>query len=313
MAVAAASLLLASRAAADACVEIDPERDTLSEPDRAAARSLFLQALENNGQAVATSRNGHPCTAVYRVHNVKIGNSVTASVAGPQGVRTVSVRAVEDLPNVYDQMVRSLLSGQAITNSSGALTRDNVTANQAAPRRAQADRLWYARLGYGATRGGDRGGTSIGFGYRHELDRLAIDLSFLNLTFTSNDDSESSSLSGSWIRLLAYWFASPNAGSSLYAGAGVSWGGAAVEDRDGAAYSGSGIQGDLSLGFEMLRASTIRLFLQADATFPFYKATPDDAWWTGTPATGDRYTPTFVVSLGAGFGRGHAVAVNVIP
>jgi hypothetical protein len=313
---AAAALVLASRAAADACVEIDPERDTLSEQDRAAARSLFLQALESNGQAVATGRNGRPCTAVYRVHNVRIGNSVSATVAGPQGVRTVSVRAVEDLPNVYDQIVRSLLSGDPLSNSSGALTRDNVTANQAAPRRAQADSLWYARLGYGATGGGSRrGGPAIGLGYRHELDRLAIDLSFVNLTFANNDSSSSgdsdSSISGSWLRLVAYYFATPASSSSLYAGAGLSWGGAVVED-EGAFYGGSGIQGELSLGFELLRASTIRLFVQADATFPFYRATSDtDSWGFG--GTGDRYTPSFVVSVGGGFGRGHAVGVHVIP
>lgn len=313
LAIAVSSVLFAVRARADACVEIDPERDTLSEQDRAAARSLFLQALETNGQRVSGGRNSGQCTAVYRIYNVRLGSSVTSTVAGPQGTRTVSVRAVEDLPNVYDQMVRSLLSGEPISNSSGVLTRDNVTANQAAPRRAEADSLWYARLGYGLTTGGNSAaGPSVGFGYRYELDRLGIDLSFVNLTFAQRNQvgSDDASVSGSWVRLLAYYFALPQASSSLYAGAGLSWGGAAVMDG-GITYSGSGMQGELSLGFELLRASTIRLFVQADATFPFYRATPDN--FITTPTGGSRYTPTFVIAFGGGFGRNRLVRVNVLP
>jgi len=317
LAFAAASIMFATRAAADACVEIDAERDTLAEQERAAARSLFLQALETNGQKVSP-RNGQ-CTAVYRVQNVRLGNSVTATVAGPQGTRTVTLRTIEDLPNAYDQMVRSLLSGEAISTSGSALTRDNVTANQAAPRRAEADSLWYARLGYGVTNGGASAaaGPAFGFGYRYELDALGIDLSFFNLAFatTKRDtygDSETN-VSGSWIRLLAYYFAGAQASSSLYAGAGLSWGGAAVTDG-AVVYSGSGIQGEVSLGFEVLRSSTIRLFVQADATLPFWKSTPDvDPYFaTGAPS-GSRYTPTFAIALGGGFGRNTTHRVSIIP
>lgn len=301
----AASLALATRAGADACVEIDPERDTLSEQDRAAARSLLLQALEANGQPAAAG--GAQCTAVYRLRNVRLGNSVTATVAGPQGTRTLTVRDLEDLPGAYDQMVRAMLSGAALSTSGSALTRENVTASQAAPRRAEADSLWYARLGYALTTGGGsaRAGPGFGFGYRYELDTLGIDLSFLNLAMSETDRRDGTgetdtNVSGSWIRLLAYYYPSSTASSSLYAGAGLSWGGAAVQDG-AAEYSGSGLQGEVSVGFELLRASTIRLFLQADATFPFWRATPDDA--PAGMARDSRYTPTFVVSLGGGFGR----------
>lgn len=79
----------------------------------------------------------------------------------------------------------------------------------------------------------------------------------------------------------------------------------------GITYSGSGMQGELSLGFELLRASTIRLFVQADATFPFYRATPDN--FITTPTGGSRYTPTFVIAFGGGFGRNRLVRVNVLP
>ncbi len=320
LAFAAASIMSATRAAADACVEIDAERDTLAEQERAAARSLFLQALETNGQKVSP-RNAQ-CTAVYRLQNVRLGNSVTATVAGPQGTRTVTLRTIEDLPNAYDQMVRSLLSGEAISTSGSALTRDNVTANQAAPRRAEADTLWYARLGYGLTNGGgsSAAGPAFGFGYRYELDALGIDLSFINLALATSkqrdaygSQNDETNVSGSWIRLLAYYFAGGKASSSFYAGAGLSWGGAAVTDG-AVVYSGSGMQGEVSLGFEVLRSSTIRLFVQADGTFPFWKATPDvDPYFaTGAPS-GSRYTPTFVLALGGGFGRNNTARVSIIP
>jgi hypothetical protein len=303
--VAAACAASAARAAADACVEIDPERDTLSDQERAAARSLFLQALEANG--VAASPAGAQCTAVYRLRNVRLGASVTAGVVGPQGTRTLTVRVLEDLPGAYDQIVRSLLSGAALSTSGSALTRENVTSSQAAPRRAAADSLWYARLGYGLTTGGGsaKAGPGFGFGYRYELDTLGIDLSFLNLAMSETDRRDGSgetdtNVSGSWVRLLAYDYPSSTASSSFYAGAGLSWGGASVQDGP-VEYSGSGLQGELSVGYELLRASTIRLFVQADATLPFWRATPDDLP-VGLPRD-SRYTPTFIVSLGGGFGR----------
>ena len=308
LAFTAAGLLLATRAAAaGACVEVDTERDTLSDAERAAARSLLIQALESNGQKV-NGRNGG-CTAVYRVSNVRLGNSVSTSVNGPQGTRSMQLRAVEDLPNAYDQIVKSLVSGQPLSNSGATVSRDNVTANQAAPRRAAADSLWYARLGYGYIANG-AGGPAIGFGYRYELDSLGVDLSFINLTFQNNSDK--TNISGSWIRLAAYYFADPKSDASLYAGGGLAWGGSAVTSG-GNTYSGSGIQGELTVGYEFLRASTIRLFVQADASLPFYNATFNDSFSTTGVTSGSRYTPTVVVSLGGSFGRSNTIAVHVVP
>ncbi len=313
----ALGLLFATRAAASACVEIDGERDTLSEQERSAARSLFLQALETNGQAVSPGRNGAGCTSVYRLYNVRLGNSVSTTVSGPRGTRTAQLRTIEDLPNVYDQMVRSFLSGQPMSTNGLNVTRDNVTANQAAPRRAEADSLWYARLGYGLTLGGaSAAGPAFGGGYRYELDRLGIDLSFFNLAYQHTESTtgqNDASISGSWARILAYYFADPTGNFSLYAGGGLSWGGAAVSSS-GHTYSGSGIQGELSAGYEMLRASSIRLFVQADATLPFYTSTYDNTdYITGITTRGSRYTPTFVIALGGAFGRSNLIRVNVVP
>lgn len=322
VALAAASTLFATRAAAQACVEVDTDRDTLSEQDRSASRSLLLQALEQNGERVARGRNGGSCRTTYTVSTVRLGNSVSTTVSGPQGTRTMSLRAIEDLPNAYDQIVRSLQSGRAISDTSGAMTRDNVTANQAAPRRAEADSLWYARIGGGAVMGGSGNtGPAFGCGYRYELDSVGIDISFFNLTYASHETTDElgyvtsePSLSGSWARLVGYYFLSPKESASLYFGGGLSWGGSSVMDGD-YLYGGSGIQGELSAGFELLRASTLRLFVQVDATLPFYRSDVDADFYfgTGTLPSDTRYTPTVMVSIGGGFTRSNTLRVNLVP
>jgi hypothetical protein len=323
VALAATSTLFATRAAAQACVEVDTDRDTLSDQDRSASRSLLLQALEQNGEKVARGKNGGRCATTYTVSTVRLGNSVSTTVTGPQGTRTMSLRAIEDLPNAYDQIVRSLQSGRGISETSGAMTRENVTANQAAPRRAEADSLWYARLGGGAVLGGSGNtGPAFGCGYRYELDSVGIDLSFFNLTYASHKTTDEfgyttnePSLSGSWARLLGYYFVSPKESASLYFGGGLSWGGSSVLDGD-YLYGGSGIQGELSAGFEVLRASTLRLFVQVDATLPFYKSDVDAAaslYPVGGLPDDTRYTPTVMVSIGGGFTRSNTIKVNLVP
>ena len=139
--------------------------------------------------------------------------------------------------------------------------------------------------------------------------RQALDASFLNLVITKKDSSYNAA-SGTWIRLGANYYFDPFASSSLYAGAGIGWGGGSA-DVDGVNYSNSGIDFGLSAGYEMLRASTIRLFVQADANLPTYaiKGTRFDA--TGTTSTSDSiYAPSFTLSLGLGFGKSKTIAVK---
>jgi hypothetical protein len=69
------------------------------------------------------------------------------------------------------------------------------------------------------------------------------------------------------------------------------------------AYSGSGLQGEVSVGYELLRASTIRIFAQGDATLPFYKVHSTIVTSSGASNTDSSYAPSFVVSLGIGWGR----------
>ena len=300
---AALALFLAARAAPDACVQSDLATDNLEESERAGARAVLAQALASHGVPVAPEGTG--CTAVYRLSNVRLGASVTVLLSGPQGTRTMTVRTIEDLPHAYAQMVRSLLTGAALTSSSGAVDRANVTAAQAAPRRAEADNMGYARLGVAWVYGpGADVGPSLGLGFRHEVDHLGFDVS-LNLAFAYDHHLETGSLSGSWMRLMGLWFFDAIGNDSPYAGLGLSWGGVRVWGARGTAGS-SGIQGEVSLGWELLRASTIRVFVQVDATLPFYRL--------GGMGGEAPWVPTYALSIGGAAGGGGRVErVNVVP
>jgi hypothetical protein len=297
------------RAEAAACAQVDASRDNLTEQERQAAAMLLAQALEHNGQPVVASG----CDQTYYVAHVKLGASVSITLTGPQGYRQATAHSIEELPSWYDQMVRSLLTGVPMNATGASVTRNNVAASQMAPNRVEADSLWYARLGYGMTFGGDlRKGPALGFGYRYELDNLALDLSFLNFMIDSNNDSASSQsvgITASWIRLEGLFFINPMANASAYIGGGLGWGAAATVETTtdmtgyttGSVFSGSGLEGQVTAGFEFLRASTIRMFAQADLTLPFYMAHADVLTATGTRES--RYLPTLTFSLGIGWGK----------
>jgi hypothetical protein len=303
---AALAVLLAARAAsADVCVAVDTTRDTLSEQDRNATRILLGQALRQQGIAVSDQN----CMGTYVVYHVRLGNSITVFLQGPQGYREASARVIEEIPAVYSQMIRSMVTGQPMSTANNTIDRTNVTAAQQAPNRAQADSLWYLRLGYGGVWGSNvSGGPGFGLGYRYELDSLAVDLSF-NLIVADDDDPNTpdAGVTGSWAKLMAHYFLDPMSNGSLYMGAGASWGATATINQM-QTLSGSGLQGELAIGYEFLRASTIRMFAEFDATLPFYTVTPS----LGT--TGNReWVPSFLASVGIGFGRGGLIRVHSVP
>jgi hypothetical protein len=317
----------ATAAVAAVCVDVDTSRDTLSESDRNATRFLLAQALQREGIQVGQQ----DCAATYTVYHVKLGNSITVFLQGPQGhplstvpapigYRQATARALEDVPPIYSQMVRSLVSGQAMSAANDTVDRTNATAVEQAPNRVEADSLWYARLGYGGVLGPQFGhGPAFGFGYRYELDALGVDLSFFNFMVANNsggnvNGSGSSGITGSWIKLMALYFLNPTANRSSYLGGGVGWGATAAESTTSTAtpatnattyssYSGTGLQGELSAGYELLRASTIRMFVQADATLPLYQIHSTTFDGTATYRTVSSYAPSFALTFGIGWGR----------
>jgi hypothetical protein len=316
---AVAASFAARTAAAAVCVQIDQQHDTLSEPDRNAALTMLAQTLRQQGLEVAEQN----CMGVYLVYHVKFGDSINVFMTGPQGYRQASARTLDEVPALYSQMVRSLIANQPMNTVNGTVDRTNATSAQQAPNRVEADSLWYARLGYaGIANPGTNTGPAIGLGYRYELDSLAIDLSFINLMFSSSSNnsstggSSSAGITGSWIKLMALYYNNPTANGSSYLGGGVSWGATAVAKDDGntvSTYSGSGLQVELSAGYEFLRASTIRMFARFDATLPLYRVSSLEVAANGYTAVGTSYasSPSFGVSVWLGWGRS-LVRVQVV-
>jgi hypothetical protein len=308
--------VLARTGSAQVCVTIDPANDMLRPQDRTAALILLKNQFQLAGQQVVD----HGCAGTYSVSHVILGSTITVTMSGPNGYREGKAMNVDDLPPLYNQMVRSMLNGEPV-GSFGVIDRTNVTAAQNVPqRRIQSDSFWYARLGYAGVFGQQaEGAPSMGFGYRAEFDSFGVDFSFLNYATHSPAsyyvDSASANV-GSWLKLEGLYFANPLSNRTPYYGAGLSWGSSEVASGDGRDFRGSGMQGEVTAGYEIGRAASVRFFMQADAVLPFYNATsttytysrlPNGTYNYYTPPTVSvdrRYTPSLVFSIGVGWQKG---------
>ncbi len=287
-------------ASSGVCVAVDQGRDTLAPEERNAARSLLLQAFENEQQPVDAS--GTACSETYWVSNIKLGNTINVTLSGPRGRRSGRATSLDDLPNVYSQMVKSLITGAPMETGGGATDRTNVTKDQSAPRRVAADSLKYVGLGYGGVISGRFAyGPAFGFGYRKELDRIGLDISMTFLL--ANDTDASDGITMAIPRLLGLWYQQPIADNTVYYGMGISYGFAAGNDGD-MTYAGSGLQFHAVAGYEAFRSSTIRGFLQLDGTFPVYKS---DSVLDSDAS--DKWTPSVSLNLGFGWGKTNVVRV----
>jgi hypothetical protein len=286
---------------AGTCVTLDEQRDGLADDERQAARTLFEEALAERG--VEVSRDA--CTETWVIYHVKLGKTVTVVVQSPRGTRRERVKTLEDLPAVYSQLTRAILTGTENTTESANVDRRNVTEAQTETRRVVADAIWYAKLGYGATPALDfKAGPSFGFGRRWELDRIGIDLSFLNFLLYQNSDGIDGTSIG-WVELGVDYFFDPYANNTPFIGAGLSLGSHVLPGDNGTEdYTGGGLQGKVALGYELFRASTIRLLIEADARLPFHRLSHDEFDPATNAIVRDHiYAPTFALSLGIGWGR----------
>ena len=284
------------------CVVLDPARDNLTEQERMAVRGLVLQAFAS--EQLAINSQGTSCTETYVLSNIKLGNTINVTISGQRGQRTGRSTSLDDLPNVYSQMVKSLVTGAPMGTGGGTTDRTNVTKDQSAPRRVAADSLKYVTLGYGGVIAGRFAyGPAFGFGYRKELDRIALDVSGFNFLLANDSDPGTQRNFGfNWelIRLAGMYYSEPTADETIYYGGALSYGWIGVNNNS-TFYSGSGLEGHALAGYEAFRSSTIRGFLQLDLTLPFFKARSGSA---------ERYTPA--VSLQVGFGWGKSNVVRVI-
>ena len=291
----------AGAAQANVCITVDEARDTLSPQDRAAALLLVARQFELAGEPVVQG----DCPNRYTLSHVTLGNTITVTLSGPKGDREGMALGLDDLSALYSQMVRSMVTGRPMTGMN-VVDRTNVTAAQTSARRVGSDRFAYARVGYGGVFGGHTyAAPALGFGYRAELDSFGIDMSFFNFQASnSNDYNAASASAGSLVKLEALHFMSPVGNKTGYFGGGVGWGWTNIDagGLNGAYGNGNGLEGELTAGYELARATTVRLFAQADAALPFYNVASSTYSRSGTVTT-HRYTPSLVLSLGLGWQR----------
>lgn len=294
-ALAAAALLgTRSASAANVCVVVDESTDSLEANDRKAAIAVLKQTLGANGHAIVAS----DCAETYKASHVKLGKAITVSLSSSKGTRTSSVGVIEELPAVYDQLVKALDSGKALGDV-GVADRHNVTYEQVAPNRVQSDNLGYITVGYGVTGGGDTApGPSLGGGYRYELDRFAVDA---GLHLDMAQSGAPASRFGFQAGIRGLYFFSPTTSSSPYLGGGLSFGAASTE-LDHVSYYGAGLAGRASLGYEFLRESTIRFLVEADAVLPFYSLDRSSESSLAAAGPANVYAPTFGINLGIAWG-----------
>lgn len=299
-AVAALSVLATPYLArAQTCVHVDEPRDSLTADERRSAQTLFEDTLTENHVAVSRA----DCSESWTLYHVRLGETVTVTVRSPRGVRHQSVRHIEELSAAYSQIVKSLLAGQPISAEGTSIDRHNVTDTQTVNNRVAVDSLWYVRLGYGAMLGrGYHGGPSFGFGRRWELDRFGIDLSALNLTVYQGSDGVSGA-GGSIVRLGGEYFLQPVANHTAYFGAGLGYGTNSFSITGDRRFSGNGLEASLSAGYEFFRASSLRVFIEANASLPIYRVDSTKYDVSGVASTEHAWTPLMTLSLGLGWGR----------
>jgi hypothetical protein len=308
----------AAAAQAQVCVRIDESHDTLGRDDRTAAVLLLNRQFASAGEQVVAD-----CATPYVLAHVKLGNTITVTLSGPKGNREGTALGLDDLPALYSQMVRSLETGRPMTGFA-VVDRTNVTAAQASAQRVHSDGFFYARLGYGSIfAGGAYGVPSFGLGYRAELDKVAIDVSFLNFQVSNYDYSSASASadSASLLKLSGLYMIRRDANSTPYFGGGLSWGHTSINANQPVTvgptapgtppvYSyrtggdSSGLQSELTAGYEFARATTIRMFVQADAILPFYSVTTQTISSRGVvSSSSSQWTPSLVMSVGLGWQR----------
>ena len=303
-----ALMSIAIPAWSDVCITVDTTHDMLSPSEQAAARLVLERQFQQAGERVVPAG----CGSQYSLTHVRLGNTIIVSIEGPVGRREGIAHGMDDLPALYNQMALSIVTGRPMAGFN-VIDRTNVTRSQATARRVHTDSLWYARLGYGSLFGNHSYGTpSVGFGYRAELDAFAIDVSFLNFQFSGNDTfSSRGATAHSVLKLSGLYFLNPTANRSAYVGGGLSFGrqsfGGSYTAMNGSyssPWQGRGLQGELTVGYELARATSFRTFVQADAVLPFYEATsetyPMSSRISQVPTTSRRYAPSLIVSIGVG-------------
>jgi hypothetical protein len=275
--VAIVAMTTSSISFAGECVVVDSARDNFSEQDRQAALVLFSNALESHDLSM-----GEPCDNTWQISHVQLGKSITVRVEAREQVSTLVISVVEDLVRAYSQITNSILTEVPLE---AAISRTDVTAEQAeGQRRISTEFLTTLRFGGGMLSPSSGLAPAIGGGMRVELNKWAIDADW-SLVFDTHAGREQVGMGGH-INVLS--FLSPTANHTPYVGGGVGYG---LKDVDGA--DGYGFEGQIVGGYEMFRASKMRLFFQMDAVLPAY---------TMAMSGGDQlWAPSVIGAIGIAF------------
>jgi hypothetical protein len=197
-----------------------------------------------------------------------------------------------------------------------------LAAVPAGAQEVHADAFGYVRVGYGSVLGeGGAADPVIGFGGRVEMDRFGVDVSLLNVSPSSRGVGISpGGTAASLLKVEALYFLRPKANASAYVGGGLSWGtvsgwysstpntaSSSSSSTSDSSWGGSGLQGELTAGYELPRVSELRLFVQTDATLPFYRTVGRSYVYSNGGSTtvviGRRYNPSIALSVGVGWQR----------
>ena len=284
-------------AVAQVCVEIDEKRDSLSVSERKGAIALMENGFRKAGETVVDA----PCERPFQLSNARLGQTITATISGPNGARTFQVQRIEDLGAALEQMAHSMVTGSQLgVNSGNSISRHNVMRQQMFPNRVENDALGYLSLGPAFIVGSNPDEVPISFtgGLRLELDGVAIDISGQFIADTGDDGGQGTSILG---QIGAAHFFDPVANNSGFVGGSLGLGGIAAV-KGGQTFTGGGLHARVSGGYEFFRASMMRLIVQADVTLPLYDVesqNTDPSINTLDPM----YTPIFGFSVGAGFAQ----------
>jgi hypothetical protein len=260
-----ATAVLSSESLAATCVEINQESDQLGETEQQSALFLLKEGLLENGAVVEGE-----CSSTWALTHLRLGGSITVSAVSSDRRLKLTVSSERDLPDIYSQMADAIVSNKDIEDS---IRRDNVTMDQAHTQRVKAD--YMTIFSFGGTMYPPAGASVIptfGTGLRVELDKWAIEVSG-KLALPIYENNNFFAASG---HLSALYFLNGTDNHSLYVGGGPGF--SILAEGDSSTAEGAGFDGQLIGGYEMFRASNMRMFLQSNIEIPLYTIDGADSW-----------------------------------
>ena len=160
--------------------------------------------------------------------------------------------------------------------------------------------IGYVRLGYGAliAPGATAAPGVTLLGLRREADDWGIDISAFSFLVPGVEAAGASS-DATLLKLQGLRFLAPASAQSAFVGGGIGIGGSSLVGPTGReARSGTGLSANFTAGVEAGRFSSVRVFVQAEASLPFYELA------SHTPSGGGVYAPTLSLWFGVGWRRG---------